>query len=101
VVLIVDIEGGELELLRLDLAPRLAAVSLVVELHDFVRAGVTPTLLKRFEPTHSMELIDTVQRTPSVDRYPRLDALAASHWEAAVDERRPAPMQWAVLRPDR
>jgi hypothetical protein len=101
VVVIADIEGGELDLMRLDLAPRLAGVTLLVELHDCLRAGVTPALLQRFERTHSIELIDTVPRTPSLARYPRLDALTPTDWDAAVDERRPAPMQWGLFRPRR
>jgi len=101
VLIIMDIEGGERDLLRLDLAPRLAAVSLLVELHDCLRPGVTPTLLERFEQTHSIELIDAVPRAPSLARYPRLDALSTADWNAAVDERRPAPMQWGLFRPHR
>ena len=101
-LLIVDIEGGELEVLDPDRIPALAAVPIVVELHDVFIPGLKEELRRRFEPTHSVREI--VARDRAVQ-----DLRAAwLRWTATfsplfgdrlLNERRPPGMSWYLLEP--
>lgn len=91
-----DCEGFELELLDPAAVPELAACDLLVELHDFLSPGLTPVLLKRFETTHVLTLIDTRER--DVNGYPALQHVLPEDRPWAVREGRQSSMQWAYLR---
>ena len=94
-LVVCDCEGAELDLLDGDQIPALKTADIVVELHDFLRAGVTPTLTQRFAATHEIQLIDSVK--PDVSLYPELEILAPEQRAIALDERA-QPMQWAWMR---
>lgn len=98
VLVICDCEGAEVDLLNIEQIPALAQAELVVELHDFLRAGATETLTKRFAATHEIELIDSAKPDPSL--YAELEILAPEQRAIALDERA-QPMQWAWMKPKR
>jgi len=56
-LLICDIEGAELELLNLSLAPSLQSTDIIVEAHDCYRPGLSEELLRRFDATHHVTVI--------------------------------------------
>lgn len=96
-LVIVDIEGAEDDLLRPDLAPALAGMTLIVETHDVYRPGVLDRLMERFAATHDIQRIDMAHKT-----LPLPDWLAAkSHIDQllAVWEWRLRPTPWLVMRP--
>jgi hypothetical protein len=97
VLVMVDAEGAELDVLRPDLAPALAGMNLIVETHDVYRRGALAELVRRFEPSHAIEV---VRQQPKVfplpgwlQELPHLDQLLA------VWEWRQAPTPWLVMRP--
>ena len=92
-----DCEGCEQELLDPAKTPSLAHCTLLIELHDFIVPGLTPCLVARFEKTHKVVLIDTVERDPS--KYAVLHNVQEADRYPAVREGRPAAMQWAYLTP--
>jgi hypothetical protein len=94
-----DCEGFENELLQPDLVPGLATSDILVELHEFIRPGLSANILSRFGPTHSIELIGTTTREP--ERYAGLQAVLPAYRSLAVSEGRPGPMQWAFMTPKR
>ena len=98
-LVVADCEGFEVELLDPDVAPALATADLLVEIHEFLRPGVTELLVSRFDSTHDIELIDVVDRSPQDHRH--LSHLSPVEAESAVREGRPTdpPMQWAVMTP--
>lgn len=98
VLLFMDCDGPEYELLEPTLAPALSKVDIIVECHDHLVPGVTPTLLKRFEESHIIERISSRMRVPSAERYPGLNALPPEHWAEALAERRPCVQEWLVMR---
>jgi len=51
--LLVDIDGGERELLDPERIPALCACDILIETHDFIDPGVSELLKTRFESTHS------------------------------------------------
>jgi hypothetical protein len=95
-VIICDCEGFEEALLDPDLVPQLASTDVLVELHEFIKPGITNTVLSRFRKTHALTLIDAKDRDP--ENYPLLRIFRPPDRYAAVDEHRPAAMQWAYLR---
>lgn len=90
-----DCEGCELGLLDPELVPSLAHADLLVELHDFIDPRIWPAMRDRFHRTHDIRLVDSMM--PDWRRYPALRGLPPRDQRRAVDERRPVPMQWAVM----
>ena len=63
VLVMIDAEGAELDVLRPDLSPALAQMSLIVETHDVVRPGAFQEISRRFSPTHDLIRVDTGPKT--------------------------------------
>ncbi|MDD3028725.1 MAG: class I SAM-dependent methyltransferase [Alphaproteobacteria bacterium] len=61
-----DIEGAEEELLNPEAFPALKKMDVVVELHDVMRPGISEKILKRFEPTHTLEVIQNKNILPDI-----------------------------------
>ena len=78
-LVVMDCEGCERALLE----PPLTA-TLVVELHDFLDAGLD-AVTQRFAGSHEIEIVPTSPQPP--------------HRELLLSEYRPGPMRWAVLTP--
>ncbi|WP_438481978.1 hypothetical protein [Oleiharenicola lentus] len=100
-LIICDIEGGELALLDPESIPELTSGrwTLLVEIHEHVHAGIVRILTERFSATHSSEEILTVEREPK-NLLPAVRCFGLSRWVAPyLDERRPGPMRWLLLRP--
>ena len=97
VLVMVDAEGAELDVLRPELAPALAAMSLIVETHDVYRKGALDELVRRFSPTHAIEVVR--QQAKLVDYPAWLQALPHLDQLLAVWEWRQAPTPWLVMRP--
>jgi SAM-dependent methyltransferase len=95
-LIISDCEGHEADLFRPDLTPGLSRCDLLIELHEVFSPGVTDILVKRFETTHDIQLIDSVERDPKL--YPVLNTLSPKQQRLAVDESRVSLMQWAWMR---
>ena len=93
-LVVCDCEGAEVDLLQIDEIEALRQSDILVELHDFLRPGVTPTLTERFASTHDIQLIDSVHPDPSL--YAELEILTPQQRETALDERA-EPMQWAWM----
>ncbi len=91
-----DIEGAEQEVLDPTCVPQLRHATVLVELHEFKRPGVSTLIKQRFSASHHVRIIGTTGRQihelPTI-RLPErvvLD-LAAEH--------RPARMEWLWLTP--
>ena len=96
-VVLCDCEGCELELLDPERVPALAGWELLVELHDFVDPAISSTVPARFRQSHRIELIPSRARDDATA--PELDDLGARERRLLLSERRPAPMEWAWIKP--
>lgn len=100
-LIICDIEGGERDLLDPALVPALVALpwTLLIEIHDHVDPEIINTLIDRFYATHTVEEIVTCPRTAK-DLPDSVRAGWLTRWTPPyLDERRPGPMRWLLLRP--
>ncbi|MDO8381151.1 class I SAM-dependent methyltransferase [Phenylobacterium sp.] len=96
-LVMMDVEGAEDDLLRPDLSPALAQMSLIVETHDVYKPGVLERLRERFSATHDIQRLDQGPKTtPLPDWLARLGHL--DHL-LAVWEWRIKPTPWLVMTP--
>jgi hypothetical protein len=100
-VLILDIEGGERDVLDPVAAPGLAKTTVLVELHPMFVEGIEETILGRFSATHDIETMRMGERTaehlPPVAR----EGLAADEALWAINERqfRGPTGTWLLMTP--
>lgn len=97
VLLLSDCEGYERTLLDPDAAPKLRRWSILVELHEFLDAGITDVLRERFAATHDVELIEGRRRDGGA--YPELAGVEPGRRAVLLSEHRPAAMRWMALWP--
>jgi hypothetical protein len=99
-LILMDIEGGEIELLDPGAIPELAAADILVETHDAFVADVTTTLIGRFQETHDIACYAARPRMlgdfppdflPSLRRW--FPHLAVD----LMDERRTGQQRWLML----
>jgi hypothetical protein len=97
VLVLVDVEGAELDILQPDIAPALGGMAIIVETHDGFRAGARAELERRFAPTHDIVVVQTELKVVTLPewmhRTTHLDLLLAT-WEW-----RSMPTPWLVMRP--
>lgn len=92
--LLVDCEGGELELLNPERLPALHFCDIIVECHDFANRSITATLASRFSMSHQLHYISEGGRNPS--QHPSLHSFSSLDRWLAVCEFRPEMMHWIV-----
>lgn len=101
VAIVCDIEGGEAAVLDPVAVAGLRKAWILVELHEFVVPGIGAELSRRFVASHHVERIE--QRPRTVEDYPF--PISVTRWlpepyaSELVQEHRPEPMSWLVLRP--
>jgi hypothetical protein len=96
VLLVCDIEGGEMQLLQPDAAPALKGFDLIIEMHDTIQNNISQEMLKRFGSSHAIEVIGNGSR--NVGDYPELQSLEHLDQLLAVWEWRLGPTPWAFMR---
>jgi len=98
-LLICDCEGCEFSIVNPDLAPALKNVHMIVELHDsdYLELNITPTLIKRFEASHEIEIVTGSTRRAA--EWPAVRFLKSDQQRLAIDEGRTLGQQWALMRP--
>lgn len=99
--LMCDVDGYETELLSAISVPALKKTTMLVEIHEFARPGVTAELFRRFGGTHAMEVVWQTPR--SADDYPFRDGWVERipvRWlRSQVEELRPHEQSWLWLEP--
>lgn len=99
-LLIVDIEGGERDLLSPALIPALEHCPILVELHPWLAPDIGTILQKRFASTHEIKVIRTAERKVSNLPISRFHQWLFGRWFLSlVHEGRPEAMEWLYLTP--
>jgi len=95
--LVMDIEGGERELLDPRAYPALRDITILVECHDCFIPGMSIEIARRFSDTHAITRIDHTLPAPSLPNW--LQTLGHLDHLLAVWEWRMGPTPWLVLEP--
>ena len=100
-LVICDVEGDEERLLNPGAVPELKCATILAEMHDFVHAGITEEIQRRFAATHKTERIWQQPRTHSDFPFRTIGTvlLPRSYLDWAVSEWRPVRMSWLWLQP--
>lgn len=95
-LVIMDVEGAELDLLTPDMIEALAHCDVIVECHDFINPAITETITERFgrAGTHVVNIHGESQRNPN--RITLLRNISSLDRWLAVSENRPCVMSWLV-----
>ncbi len=103
-LVVIDIEGGEIDVLDPSRAPSLSRAAILVETHDLYRPGCAETVRRRFGATHVIESIRTRPRALAdfpPDFVPWLPRLAPRTCVGLLAEERGADQEWLILTPRR
>jgi SAM-dependent methyltransferase len=96
-----DCEGCERKLVDPKKIPSLKDATILIELHEFLDPRIYRVISRKFEPTHSSELVSARVRTLS-DCFRRDLPLDSDQLVYAMNEQRPTdpgPMRWLLLEP--
>ena len=100
-LILMDVEGYELELLDPVAVPALSAATIFVETHDFCAPNCASLLRERFAATHQIETIPT--RPRKIEDFPlptlRTRKFLAQAVAQSLEEGRPAPQVFLLLTP--
>lgn len=101
-LIICDCEGYEDNLLPSEHLPAFAQCDIVIETHDFIRAGIREHLVSRFLPTHQIQIIHSIDDLQKARTYQNdwVDHLDIEVKEVAYGESRPVIMEWLYLTPN-
>ena len=96
-----DVEGEEATLVDPQIVPNLRSACILVETHEFLKPGITDTLVRRFSPTHSIERIWQTPRGRGEFPFRSLGTalLPSSYLDWALSEWRPERMCWLWMKP--
>jgi hypothetical protein len=98
-LLLCDCEGAEGDLLDPNQVPQLRAATIVCEMHDLLRPGVSALIRERFASSHDIEVVKSAPRT--VSDVPGDVSLSADDIGLALSEGRAQQMDWLVMHPRR
>jgi len=96
-LMLIDIEGAELDILSTRNVELLEGTELIIESHDFCRPGCIDRLKQLFEGTHELLIIDSQTRT--LGDFPSEISLSNKMKLDLMNETRPGVMQWLIARP--
>jgi hypothetical protein len=100
-LVVCDVEGYEEQLLDPVEVPSLARATILVEMHDFIRPGITDVIRARFKRTH--DIVARLQADRSRRDFPwrtlGTTLLPCSYLDWAVSEWRPVRMSWLWIKP--
>lgn len=96
-LIVCDIEGGELNLFDTENIKNLLKSDLIIELHDFVDNKIKPHIVQIFSATHAIEIVRE-NNFLDLNEYPFLKKSSLEKAIEITNEHRPCLMEWAILR---
>ncbi len=99
-MIVMDIEGGESELLSEEAVKKLARSVIIVETHPWVDPDVNKVLIDRLSKTHVVEIIKSEERLERDVPLPRILQIVFGRWLREIaSEDRPIRMTWLCCTP--
>ena len=96
-LVLVDIEGAEVDFLDAEVVAYCRRATIVVEVHEDVVPNAEEVLTARFESTHVVERVAQAPREPTSTG--RLASLTGEEVALALSEHRDSRQGWVVFRP--
>lgn len=96
-LMLIDIEGAELDILSARNVALLSNTELIIESHDFCRPQCISSLKKIFKDTHDLTVVDSEPRI--TEDFPPVISLPRHLKLELMNEKRPGVMQWLVCSP--
>ncbi len=98
-----DCEGYETELLTSDTVACLRNCDLVVEVHDFINAGISGQIRRVFADSHDISVTESMDdmMKSRVFQAPELDGYEFQVRKELLSEWRPCIMEWFLMTPKR
>jgi hypothetical protein len=97
ILLVMDVDGGERDLLDPEAVPWLGNAAILVETHDAFVPDVTALLKKRFAETHT--IVEFTMRGPDYGGIKQLQDLRMFEVDALVGSERPGLQSWLWMKP--
>jgi len=100
-VIVCDVEGDEERLLDPARIPLLRSACILVEMHDFIRDGLSSEIERRFHETHNIQRIWQESRSRREFPWRTIGTamIPGSYLDWAVSEWRPTRMSWLWMEP--
>jgi precorrin-6B methylase 2 len=100
-LIISDCEGYEKELFTAELVPHLAKHDLLIEVHDFMDIEISSLIRQRFQGTHCIATIRSVDDITKAHTYSftELEGFSLAQKRQLLAEGRPAIMEWLYMTP--
>jgi hypothetical protein len=98
-LIVMDVEGGERDLLDLEAVSALIDSHILVEVHDCYEPNLSELLQDRFKSTHHCLVVHSVLRTFKDAQNLPLPDKVKRNILPLMDESRPAAMCWFILTP--
>ena len=95
-LIVCDVDGAEVDLLKPDQLPGLLAADLLVEVHDAIRPGASQCITERFAASHHVRFIP--QRPKGLDDLPANIRLEPDLALASMDEFRGSGNDWLWMK---
>lgn len=101
-LVVMDVEGAELDLTDPVRVPSLRATTMLIETHDVLRAGCRDAIVARYGDSHSITTL--VPRPRTLEDFPAalapsLVRLMPARCVESVQEWRGGPQEWLLLEP--
>ncbi|MCL1463529.1 hypothetical protein [Argonema galeatum] len=100
-LIIIDIEGSEIELLNPDMIANLKKAVILVELHNFLSEQCSSIIWQRFQASHEIETYTTKDR--DLEDFPLkkgiINSLVTKQIIELMCENRPATQEWFLMFP--
>jgi len=101
-LVVMDVEGAEIELTDPARVPSLRATTMLIETHDVLRAGCRDAIVTRYGASHTITTIVPQPRTLAdfpASLAPMLPRLMPARCVESVQEWRGGPQEWLLLEP--
>jgi precorrin-6B methylase 2 len=100
-LIVCDCEGYEKNLFSKEIIPYLANCRLLVEVHDVLDITISSELMNRFQGTHEIEVIESIDdiKKARLYRYPELERYSLDEKKLLFAEYRGAMMEWFYMTP--
>jgi SAM-dependent methyltransferase len=103
-LIVSDCEGYEKYLFTEDIIPFLVRHDLIIEVHDFIDIEISSIIYQRFDKTHDILIIESIDDMQKVKKYAKEDFYEdiklydLKTRKALLSEERPSIMEWLYLR---